>query len=217
MSLSQQNVPSCTAPSSTGNAGLLDRLRARRPGAFEELLDLYQRPIHGFVYRLLDDPADAPDVTQEVFIKVFCKISGFRGDCSLKSWLYRIAMNEALNRRRWFRRHRRPEMPMESVDGVSGPTARGLADESQSPFDLTYRREQMALVEQALRQIDERLRCAVLLRDVEGHSYNEIAEMLQVSLGTVKSRILRGREALKRGLQRHLPAQLPDGAALQTE
>ena len=65
--------------------------------------------------------------------------------------------------------------------------------------------------------MDERLRCAVLLRDVEGHSYNDIAEMLQLSLGTVKSRILRGREALKRGLQQHLPAELPDGAALQTE
>ena len=212
MSLSQPHAPSCD-----DNADLLDRLRARRPGAFEELLDLYQKPIYGFVYRLLDDPADAPDVTQEVFIKVFRKIGGFRGDCSLKSWLYRIAINEALNRRRWFSRHRRAETPMDSVNGVSGPAAHALADKGESPFDLTYRREQMALVEQTLRQMDERLRCAVLLRDVEGHSYNDIAEMLQLSLGTVKSRILRGREALKRGLQRHLPAELPDGVALHTE
>ena len=196
---------------------LLDGLRARRPGAFEELLDLYQKPIYGFVYRLLDDPADAPDVTQEVFIKVFCKIGGFRGDCSLKSWLYRIAINEALNRRRWFRRHRRAEILMDAKGEDAGFGARGLADKRGSPFDITYRREQMALVEQTLRQMDERLRCAVILRDVEGHSYNDIAELLQLSLGTVKSRILRGREALKRGLQRHVPAELPEGATLQTE
>lgn len=106
---------------------------------------------------------------------------------------------------------------MDSVDGASGLAACGSTDESESPFTLTCRREQIVVVEQALRQIDERLGCAVLLRDVEGYSYNEIAAMLQVSLGTVKSRILRGREALKRGLQRHLPAPLPQGAALQTE
>ncbi len=199
------------------NDDLLDGLRARRPGAFEELLDLYQKPIYGFVYRLLDDPADAPDVTQEVFIKVFCKIGGFRGDCSLKSWLYRIAINEGLNRRRWFRRHRRAETSVDAVGEDSGFGAHGLADQRGSPFDITYRREQMALVEQTLRQMDERLRCAVILRDVEGHTYNDIAEMLQLSLGTVKSRILRGREALKRGLQQHVPAELPEGATLQTE
>ena len=181
------------------------------------MLDLYQKPIYGFVFRLLDDPSEAPDVTQEVFIKVFCKIGGFRGECSLKSWLYRIAINEASNRRRWFRRHRRQETSVDSFGHDTAFATNGFADHSDSPFDVTYRREQLALVEEGLRRMDERQRCVVILRDIEGHSYNEIAEMLQVSLGTVKSRILRGREALKRALQRHVPDELPQGAALQTE
>ena len=89
---------------------LLQRLKNRRPGAFEEFLDRYQQPIHGFIYRLLDDPSEAPDVTQEVFIKVFLNIGDFRGDSSLKTWVYRIAVHEASNRRRWFARHRRREL-----------------------------------------------------------------------------------------------------------
>ncbi len=79
---------------------LLVRLQGRRPGAFEELLDLYQQPLYRLVFRLLEVPSEAADVTQEVFIKVFLKLGSFRGDCSLKTWLYRIAVREASNRRR---------------------------------------------------------------------------------------------------------------------
>lgn len=201
-----------------GDRDLLYRLQNRRPGSFEELLDLYQQPIHGFVYRMLDDPSEAPDVTQEVFIKVFCKIGGFRGDSSLKTWLYRIAVHEALNRRRWFSRHRRKETSLVGSDNENnGLLNRYLADESESPFHAVYRREQRELVENALRLMDERFRTVVILRDIEGLSYNEIAETLRVSLGTVKSRILRGREMLRSRLPQQVAAAMPAGAALQTE
>jgi RNA polymerase sigma-70 factor (ECF subfamily) len=204
--------------SNSGDGDLLYRLQNRRPGAFEELLDLYQQPIHGFVYRLLEDPSEAPDVTQEVFIKVFCKVGDFRGDSSLKTWLYRIAVHEASNRRRWFSRHRRRETAiLDSDDENSGWLSRYLVDQSDSPFEATYRQEQRALVEATLRGMDERLRTVVILRDIEGLAYSEISETLQVSLGTVKSRILRGREILQARLQQQVAATAPTGAALQTE
>ena len=183
------------------DAALVRRLTARSPGAFEDLLSLYQGPIYGFVYRLLDDSADAPDVTQEIFLKVFRKIEGFRGECTLKTWIYRIAVHEASNRRRWFSRWRRNETPMDGDDIWNM-----VRDPSDTPYDSLQKREQRDLVDEALRGVDERLRTAVVMRDLQGLSYNEIAETLEISLGTVKSRILRGREALKTRLA-HMAAE----------
>ena len=152
------------------------------------------------------------------FIKVFCKVGDFRGDSSLKTWLYRIAVHEASNRRRWFSRHRRRETAiLDSDDANSGWLGRYLVDESDSPYKVTYRQEQRRLVEKTLRRMDERLRAVVILRDVEGMTYNEISETLRISLGTVKSRILRGREMLRSRLQQQVAATVPTGAALQTE
>ncbi len=196
-------------------AGLVRRLRCREPQAFNELLDRYQTPIYGFIYRLLDDPADAPDVVQEVFLKVFRKIDDFRGDSTLKTWVYRIAVHEASNRRRWFARHRRQEFSIDSVDEQASSWG-VLRDTTDSPFDRAARIEQRDLVEDALRELDERLRAAVVMRDLQGLSYNEIAASLEISLGTVKSRILRGREALKAALDRRLAGAM-QGARLQTE
>ncbi len=200
-----------------GEADLLARLQARRSGAFEELLDLYQQPLYRFIFRLLEDPSETADVTQDVFIKVFLKVDGFRGDCSLKTWLYRIAVREASNRRRWFRRHRRPETCFDPAEDADGSEPGIFVDRSETPFDVTYRHEQMVLIENALRAMDKRLRLAVILRDIEELSYNEIADVMQVSLGTVKSRILRGREALRAALQQQIPAEAPEAVALRAE
>lgn len=196
-------------------AGLVRQLKCRSTEAFDELLDCYQGPVFGFVYRLLDHSADAADVTQEVFLKVFRKIDDFRGDCTLKTWVYRIAVNEASNRRRWFKRHRRQETPLEDENGVQRWD--WLRDPSASPYDAVHQREQRDLVQEALRDVDERLRAAVVLRDLEGLSYNEIADALEISLGTVKSRILRGREALKVAIERRTAGGALQGAFLQLE
>jgi RNA polymerase sigma-70 factor (ECF subfamily) len=198
-------------------AALVARLQARDSQAFEELLDRFQDPIYRFVYRLLEDPSEAPDVTQEVFLKVFRKVRSFRGDCSLKTWIYRIAMNEASNRRRWFSRHKRQESSFDSPADEKNGWSESFADPGPTPFEATYRREQWALIDRALRDVDDRLRVTVILRDIEDLSYNEIAAILGISLGTVKSRILRGREALKDNLQRHLPAETPEACLLQPE
>jgi len=155
----------------------------------------------------LDDPGDAADVVQEVFLKIFRNIGSFRQDSSLKTWIYRIAVNEAKNHRRWFSRHRRQEIGLET-DARGEPDERApnqwLPDPGRSPFELALDRETQEMIEAALLEVNPKFRAALVLREIEGLSYEEIAEVLEVSLGTVKSRILRGREALKKCLAERL-------------
>jgi RNA polymerase sigma-70 factor, ECF subfamily len=179
---------------------LLDSLRAGTEEAYEEFINKYQQPVYNLVYRLMDDPSDAADVVQEIFLKVFRGIGSFRGNSSLKTWLYRIACNEAYNHRRWFTRHKKQEVGFET-ECDHGPNLHDLLpDPARSAFEIVYDREARAMIETALSEVNPAFRAAVILRDIEDLSYEEIAEVLQVSLGTVKSRILRGREALKKAL-----------------
>jgi RNA polymerase sigma-70 factor (ECF subfamily) len=179
---------------------LIEALRAGSPEAYERLVDTFQQPVYNLVYRLMDDPSETPDVVQEVFLKVFRNIGSFRGNSSLKTWIYRISFNEAHNHRRWFIRHRKQEVGLEKDDDQSMNYQDVLSDPGRSAFDLVSDIETHALIEQALTGLNPAFRAAVVLRDIEDLSYEEIAEVLQVSLGTVKSRILRGREALKKAL-----------------
>jgi RNA polymerase sigma-70 factor, ECF subfamily len=171
--------------------------------AYEILIQRYQQPVFNLVCRLMNDPGDACDIVQEVFLKVFRNIANFRGKSSLKTWIYRIAVNEAYNHRRWFSRHQRQEVAL-AVDEGSLSYADSLADPGRTPFDLAADRETRALVEAALETLNPKFRAAVILRDIEDMSYEEIATILDVSLGTVKSRILRGREALRKILEGRL-------------
>ena len=180
---------------------LVEELRTGSERAFASLLSTYEKPIYSFVYRLLDDSSEAPDVTQEVFLKVFRNIGEFRGECSLKTWIYRIALNEASNLRRWFWRHRRQLLSLDQKpEHGAASLAETLADAQENQYELLLRRERMQVIERALAQVPENFRVAVVLRDIEGLSYDEIAEVLEISAGTVKSRILRGRGALKQAL-----------------
>jgi RNA polymerase sigma-70 factor (ECF subfamily) len=183
---------------------LVEALRSGDDQAYETLIDIYQQPVYNLVHRLLDDPSDASDVVQEVFLKVFRNISSFRGNSSLKTWVYRIAYNEAWNHRRWFTRHKRQEVGLEREDDNSLGFRDVLPDPGRSAFEIVSDRETHALIEDALGDLNPAFRAAVVLRDIEDLSYEEIAEVLGVSLGTVKSRILRGREALKKGLTSRL-------------
>jgi RNA polymerase sigma-70 factor, ECF subfamily len=186
---------------------LLQGLRTGEESAYETLIHRFEQPIFNIVSRLLDDPADAADVVQEVFLKVFRNVVAFRGESSIKTWIYRIAVNEARNQRRWFSRHRRQEVNLEAEeqgDLYQGGYQRGyqnwLPDPGRSPFDLTLDRETQALIEAALAEVNPKFRAALVLREIEGLSYEEIGDILEISLGTVKSRILRGRDALKKHL-----------------
>ncbi|MDX2153369.1 MAG: sigma-70 family RNA polymerase sigma factor [Bryobacteraceae bacterium] len=189
---------------------LLEGLRAGRESAYEQLIAQFQQPVYSLVFRLLNDPSETCDVVQEVFLKVFRSVGNFRAQSSLKTWIYRIAVNEAHNQRRWFSRHRRQEVGLEAEEQGSRCYRDTLSDPGRSPFELAFGEETHSLIEQALNELNPTFRAAVVLRDIEDLSYEEIAEVLQISLGTVKSRILRGREALRK----ILAGRLEPGQAL---
>jgi RNA polymerase sigma-70 factor (ECF subfamily) len=155
---------------------------------------------------MLDEPADAADVVQEVFLKVFRNIGTFRAESSLKTWIYRIALNEARNQRRWFGRHRAKEVGLElDLQHWNGwdhefTSTDWLEDNGQSPYEVALDHEMHSLVEQGLAQLSPNHRAALVLREVEGLTYDEIAEILEIPPGTVKSRILRARDCLRKEL-----------------
>ena len=182
---------------------LIEKLKARDAAAFEMLVDRYSGDIYALLYRLTENAEDAADLTQETFISVLRNVGKFRGDAELKTWLFRIAINESRNRFRWWKRRRRDKMI--SLDATIGDTemrvSDTLADASISPEAETLRREREAALTAAVMDLPIVFREAVVLCDVEGLSYEETATALDVGVGTVKSRISRGREELRRRLK----------------
>jgi RNA polymerase sigma-70 factor (ECF subfamily) len=187
---------------------LVESLREGSEQAYEELLIRFQQPVYALALRLLDDQSEACDVVQEVFLKVFRNVGAFRGQSTLKTWIYRITVNEAHNARRWFFRHRRAEVELDKNPDESRSWKEIIPDRSRSPFDEAFDSEQHIMIEAALKRINPIFREAVALRDISDLAYEEIAEILGVSLGTVKSRILRGREALREELAGSLKSGL---------
>jgi RNA polymerase sigma-70 factor (ECF subfamily) len=188
---------------------LAEGLCAGEERAYELLILRFEQPVFGLVSRLLDNPADAADVVQEVFLKVFRKVSGFRRESSLKTWIYRIAVNEARNHQRWFIRHRGKEVELEPGLKEQQGVCDRVADPGRNPYEMALDHETEALLESALEKVSPNYRAALILREVEGLSYEEIADILGISLGTVKSRILRGRESLKKRLTERLDSTAP--------
>jgi RNA polymerase sigma-70 factor, ECF subfamily len=188
----------------THESAIVAELKSGSEEAYAWLIGEFHQPIYSLVYRIVADPADAADTTQEVFLKVFRGMKHFHGQSSLKTWIYRIAVHEASNRRRWWFRHKAQETSMESAGPDSAANPQGieeiLADPGESPFEMVAHEEIRARVESELRQVPEPYRTTVVLRDLEEMSYEEIAEITQVSLGTVKSRLTRGRDALRKRL-----------------
>lgn len=194
-----------------GDAGtletrLVEGLRAGEESAYEALIQQFQQPVYNLVARLLADPAEACDVVQEVFLKVFRKIGSFRGDSSLKTWIYRIAVNEAHNHSRWHGRHQRNQVGLEEA-GEARSVSEGLVSPGVSPYEYVLGQERQHMLEAALAELNPAFRSVLVLRDLEDLSYEEISQILQLPLGTVKSRILRGREALRRSMERLMEAK----------
>ena len=185
-------------------ATIVAELKAGSEEAYAWLIGEFQQPVYGLVYRIVNDPADAADTTQDVFLKVFRGIRHFHGESSLKTWIYRIALHEAANRRRWWFRHKAKETSIEPENESNGAAENtiqmALMDHADSPFDSVAHHEVQRRVEQELGKVPEPYRTTLILRDLEEMSYEEIAEVLEVSLGTVKSRLTRGREALRQRL-----------------
>ena len=186
----------------TEEAALIEELQAGSEEAFAWLIAHYRQPIFSLLARTVRNRADAADLTQEVFVKVFRGIKGFHGESSLRTWIYRIALREASNQRRWWMRHQQQEIPIEqeSPEGENGRTVRlkdMLVDPSESPYDVAVRDENRVRVERALGQVPEPFRTTLILRDINGFVYEEVAAMQGVNLGTVKSRLVRGRACLR--------------------
>lgn len=179
----------------------LERTNSKIDITFEELFERYSSMVYGLALRILGDREEALDVSQEVFLTIYRKMATFRGESSLKTWIYRIAAHRAANRFRWWNRLRRRGTVSLEEHIAKSPNSElfyNLKSEVRSPEEALLLQEEHEMVERLLHELPLQQRIAVIMRDIEGLSYDEIAESLQVSLGTVKSRIARGREGLKR-------------------
>jgi len=185
----------------------LGEVHAEAAVSFEEVFDRYHSMVFHLAYRVLGDREEALDVAQEVFFTIYRKMHRFRGDSSLKTWIYRIAINVASNRCRWWNRLRR-RGTVSLDEHLSRDSARSLSETleagGRSPEEALMLQEERNEIERSLLRLPVPQRVAVVMRDIDGLSYEEIARAMRVSLGTVKSRIARGREELKKRLNGRL-------------
>ena len=181
----------------------IERLRRRDAAAFEELVAERSGEIYGLLFRLTENGEEARDLTQETFLRAFQNIDRFRGDADVRTWIYRIAINQARNRFRWWRRRRRDAtVSLDQKLGESGQSLIGtLAEPSENPEQQTLARERELALRSALQRLGQAYRETVILRDIEGFTYEEIAETLDINVGTVKSRLARGRQELRKKLE----------------
>lgn len=187
-----------------GEAQFIERLRAGEAAAFDHLVNERSSDIYALLYRLTEDPEEARDLTQETFIQAFRNVQQFRGDANIKTWLYRIALNLARNRWRWWKRRRRSvTVSLDTASDQEGQTllARLADTRGLDPERAALERERERILRTALAKLRRPFREAVILRDIEGLSYEEIAATLSLSIGTVKSRLARGRSELRRMLE----------------
>ncbi|PYT62409.1 MAG: RNA polymerase subunit sigma-24 [Acidobacteria bacterium] len=196
-------------------AELVHELQASSETAFDWLVTHYHAPVYNLILGMLGDTSDAADGTQEVFLKAFRGIRNFHRGSSLKTWLYRIAIREALNHKRWFKRHAQKNVSIDAQP-AEGRARIEVEDLGATPFEQLASQEIRVAVQSALQQVPEVFRSAVILRDLEDLSYEEVAEVLECSVGTVKSRILRGRRALKEILEPLLTERKWKHASAQT-
>jgi RNA polymerase sigma-70 factor (ECF subfamily) len=190
---------------SSAETQFLERLKTGDAAAFNQLVEDRYGDIYALLYRLTEDAEEARDLTQETFLQAFRNIAGFRGDADLRTWLYRIAVNQARNRWRWWKRRRRDRtISLDAPAGVEtdAPLSAGLRDDGAGdPEQQTLARERESALTTALRSLSRPYREVIVLRDIEGLSYEEVALALELNIGTVKSRLSRGRNELRRRLE----------------
>lgn len=181
----------------------IDKLKAGDAEAFDVLITRYSSDVFALLYRLTENPEEASDLTQETFLSALTAIKGFRGDSEIKTWLFRIAINHSRNRFRWWKRRKRDlTVSLDAAVGTSETrVVDTIADKSENPEDAVMARERERALTAALKELPDIFREVIVLCDIEGMSYDEISQSLAVNIGTVKSRIARGREELRRKLK----------------
>ena len=178
---------------------LIERAQGGEPAAFDQLVLRHQQAVFAVALRMLGNWDEAQDIAQDAFVRAYRAIGSFRQEAKLSTWLISITMNLCRNRRRWWAR--RKGIIVASLDDPADPEHESLgeqvADPSPGPAAATQQREQQQQILQALSRLDETHRSVIVLRDIQGYSYEEIAQMLGCQVGTVKSRINRARHALR--------------------
>lgn len=181
----------------------IEKLKAGDADAFDALVVRFSSDVFALLYRLTENAEESSDLTQETFMSALTAIKGFRGEAGLKTWLFRIAINHSRNRFRWWKRRRRDVTV--SIDAEIGNSEQKvhetLADKGRSPEETAISNEREKALLGALNELPDIFREAIVLCDIEGLSYEEISVSLGVNIGTVKSRIARGREDLRRKLK----------------
>jgi RNA polymerase sigma-70 factor (ECF subfamily) len=199
--LSLKQAPALSWPETADHeAVLVRRCVAGEDEACTELVADHQRMVFQLAFHLMGDYEDARDLSQDVFLQVFRTIDRFRGQSALRTWIYRIAVNQARNRQRWWRRRlRSDQVSLDAHLEQHGDDV--LTDVSSTPDLALSRKETASHVWQALEALPFEQRTAVVLREIDGLSYEEIAFSLGIAIGTVKSRLTRAREALRAKLR----------------
>ncbi|MBW1981911.1 MAG: sigma-70 family RNA polymerase sigma factor [Deltaproteobacteria bacterium] len=186
---------------------LVSRCRRGDREAFTRLMQRYERQIYNFVYRMLGNEQEAEDLTQDVFVAAFRGISSFRGASRFSTWLYRIALNQTRNRIKYLSRRQLLRRDYERVNPdnpYSQDSVEQLIDTRPTPEQMAVARNLAWQVQDCLNQLPEQFREILVLRDVQGFSYEELCSMLSLNLGTVKSRLHRARIALQECLATRL-------------
>ena len=179
----------------SGEAALIARCTTGDEAACAELVAAHQRMVYGLAFNLLGNRDDALDLSQDVFLRVFRTLSSFRGQSALRTWIYRIVVNQARNRQRWWRRRHRAEQV--SLDDYLRNFGDLEARQDILPDRLLASKETAAKIWQAMDRLPFEQRTALILREVDGLRYDEIAYSLDIAVGTVKSRLTRARQALR--------------------
>ena len=178
---------------------LIEQARQGDLTAFDQLVLHHQQEVFAVALRMLGDHHEAQEVAQDVFLRAYRAIGSFRHQAKLSTWLIAITMNLCRNRRRWWARRRRLIVASldDPVETEEGSLEQEVADPSPTPATIAEQHEQQGQLAQMLQMLDEPSRAVIILRDIQGHSYEEIAGMLRLRVGTVKSRLNRARLQLR--------------------
>lgn len=179
-----------------GETYLVQKCKQGDIEAFEVILKIYEKKIYNFAYRMLGDKEDAMDTTQEVFMKAYKSINTFNGNSSFSTWLFKIAKNVCID---YLRKNDKARIySLDKTIKIDGEEIKKeTPDTSNLPEEIVKKRELQRIVHQAIARLPEKYKAVIILRDLQNFSYKEIAEILNCSIGTVKSRISRGRKELK--------------------
>jgi len=198
-----ERVLNSDAETTVSDQELLKRFRAGDESAFDDLVLRHQQRAFNVAYQLLRDHEDATEVAQDAFVRAYRSLDSFHGECEFTTWLHRIVVNLAHNKHRWWkRRGKQASLSLDSpVESEDAEIPRQMAAATDAPDLKAVQKEFVELLNRRMSELPRKFREVIVLRNVENLSYVEIATVLNCSVGTVKSRLARGREALRNSMQ----------------